>query len=420
MTSSSKRSSKTDKSKASQPTEAQEQIPEVVDAEIEMSIPSDTPAAQALGKPPNMRPEGVLATPPPSAETEVEIDISSAESAAVESSESNTSLESAAVVESSESNTSIESIAAVESTDSNTLISSSSEAAKNGRGHPIAPPSEPKQYRAIGLVRGRYTPDPEQFTRGFLHTPDGTEIDAVLLGRVMSLLKNHLDLESEHLWVVYPRTRQQDDTFHVQIMGVWEPETLEKNAEDLTESTVTDADDNTAEVKDISGEKIEGYAEEKTVSQAPIAANSQDIFDGLPEIKEGYFSVRGEVIYQSQEEEYAIVKIRQSPRKGEDGPKFFKLKLEGILGDRPVHHFWDLHLQLQSKSLVIQHANDIGSLVIKGGKPFKKGKGNFPNNRKKDFSGNYRGSGKPAEAVATSRAPLPKPVKRNKPKKEGE
>lgn len=67
--------------------------------------------------------------------------------------------------------------------------------------HPIPPPSEPRQYRAIGLVRGRYQASEEQFTQGTLYTPDGVEIDAVLLGRVMSLVKKHLDLNEEHLWV---------------------------------------------------------------------------------------------------------------------------------------------------------------------------------------------------------------------------
>jgi len=266
------------------------------------------------------------------------------------------------------------------------------------RGHPIAPPSEPKQYRAIGLVRGRYSPDPEQFTRGNLVTPDGTELDAVLLGRVMSLLKNHLDLQEDHLWVVYPRTRQQDDSLHVQIMGVWEPETLKQNE--------TDARD-----KDV--EEIEGEDKEATVSQTAVEEESQDELESFPEIQEGYFSVRGEVIYQSQEEEYAVIKIRQAPRKGDDKPKFFKLKLEGTLGDRPVNHFWDLHLQLQGRTLVIERGNDIGSLFVKSRKPFNKGKKRFPNKR----NDSYRSYNKENPGEQTSSYPkekLPKPVKRQK------
>ncbi|NEP44461.1 MAG: hypothetical protein F6K35_36695 [Okeania sp. SIO2H7] len=267
-----------------------------------------------------------------------------------------------------------------------------------GREHPIAPPSEPKQYRAIGLIRGRYSPDPEQFTRGMLLTPDGTEIDAVLLGRVMSLLKNHLNLEEDHLWVVYPRTRQQDDSLHVQIMGVWEPETLKQNG---------------VNAKDKEVEKTEAQELEATVSETTIEAESQNTLEEFTEIQEGYFSVRGEVIYQSQEEEYAIIKIKQLPRKGDDKPKFFKLKLEGILGDRPVNRFWDLHLQLQGRSLVIERGNDIGSLFVKSRKPFNKGKKRLSNKRN-DFSRSPR-RGQPGEETRSyPKEKLPKPVKRQK------
>jgi hypothetical protein len=95
------------------------------------------------------------------------------------------------------------------------------------RNIPISPPSEPRQYRAIGLVRGQYFASAEQTTKGVLVADDGTKIDAVLLGRVISLVKNHLDLNESYLWVVYPRTRQDEDQLHVQIVGVWEPEKLQ-------------------------------------------------------------------------------------------------------------------------------------------------------------------------------------------------
>lgn len=202
---------------------------------------------------------------------------------------------------------------------------------------PISPPGEAKQYRAIGLVSGRYVPSEEQFTKGILVTRDGTEIDAVLLGRVMTLLKNHLDLSKEHLWVVYPRSRQLENDLHLQIMGVWEPETLKK-------------------------------------SMASNLAEPQ-MFAPFVDLNSNYFSVRGEVIFQSVEEEYVVVKIKQAPKKPTEQPKFFKLKISGNLGDRPVNHFWDLHILLEGKCLCIQQANDIGVLFVKPSKPGFKGKG---------------------------------------------
>jgi TonB family protein len=91
------------------------------------------------------------------------------------------------------------------------------------RHHPISPVTEPMQYRAIGVVRGTYRPsDPEQLTRGVIETEDGTAIEAVVLGRVLTLMRRHLDLAEPHLWVVYPRSRDEDQ-LHLQLVGVWEP-----------------------------------------------------------------------------------------------------------------------------------------------------------------------------------------------------
>ena len=60
------------------------------------------------------------------------------------------------------------------------------------RQHPIPPVTEPMQYRAIGLVNAVYVPQDENtLTRGVLRCEDGTEIEAVLLGRVLSVVKRH-------------------------------------------------------------------------------------------------------------------------------------------------------------------------------------------------------------------------------------
>ncbi|MEG3838971.1 hypothetical protein [Microcoleus sp. herbarium14] len=278
------------------------------------------------------------------------------------------------------------------------------------RQHPIPPPSEPRQYRAVGLVRGRYTQSEEQFTRGMLIAADGTAIDAVLLGRVMSLVKNHLDLEQEHLWVVYPRTRQEDGNLHAQIMGVWEPETLKKPPEPSSDEESQEA-----------GE-IETSDEASTASLPPSE----------PDVEDGYFSIRGEVIYQSlDQEKYVIVKIKQAPRKNDDKMKFFKLKLKGDLATKAVGFFWDFHVKLQADSLSIQQANNIGALPIKkrkfppGSKPpggFKGGGGKRPFTAKPSGDGAPVGRPniKPAAAAAppVPKEPLPKPVKKPKPVEE--
>ena len=184
------------------------------------------------------------------------------------------------------------------------------------RKQPIPPPSHPRQYRAIGLIRAKYQQSAEQMTQGTLLTTDGVKIEAVLLGRIISLIKNHLDLEQEHLWVVYPRTKMQEDSLHAQIVGVWEPETLSQDADE----------------QQASGEEVD----------------------------HGYFSIRGEVIFYSLEEEVIIVKIKQFPRKEGEKPKFFKLKLKGVLSDKPLRRFWDLKVRLQGEDLIIEEGTDLG------------------------------------------------------------
>ncbi|MEY3868354.1 MAG: hypothetical protein RLZZ338_2245 [Cyanobacteriota bacterium] len=248
------------------------------------------------------------------------------------------------------------------------------------RQYPISPPSEPRQYRAIGLVKGRYTPIDEQFTKGNLQRNDGTLIDSVLLGRVMSLIKNHLDLEKEHLWVVYPRTRQEDGHLHTQIMGVWEPETLSRTPEEES-------------------------------SDSAITTPFED----------GYFSIRGEVIYQSQEEnnQYLVVKIKQAPRKDGETMKFFKLKLLGNIPEKAVSCFWDFHVQLQGDHLVVQKGTNIGAMPIKKRK-FPPGAGKRPfNKRRSEDQGSYRPFPKSdGDNAPPQKEFIPKPIKRSKPPEE--
>lgn len=213
------------------------------------------------------------------------------------------------------------------------------------RQQPISPPSEPKQFRAIGLVRGRYTPSEDKFTQGELLTSDGTTVEAVLLGRIMSLVRNHLDLDADHLWVVYPRTREKSEDeeeakLHVQIVGVWEPETLAKK-DDEDES-------------------------------------SEPVLDLSPGYEDDYFSVRGEVIAYSADAEVIIVKIQQAPRKASDKGKYFKLALLGTLPQEKLPgYFWDFQVRRSGSALKIIQSTCIGLLP-----PKKKGKDTAKSDRK--------------------------------------
>ena len=64
------------------------------------------------------------------------------------------------------------------------------------RDHPIPPVTELLQYRAIGVVRGKYIPDNSDcFSRGIILDKQGEEIESVVLGRTISLMKNLLPIE---------------------------------------------------------------------------------------------------------------------------------------------------------------------------------------------------------------------------------
>lgn len=230
---------------------------------------------------------------------------------------------------------------------------------------PIPPPSEPMQYRAIGLIKGRYQPSEEQFNRGELITEDQTHLDAVLLGQVMSLVKKYLDLEQTYLWVVYPRTREKEETLHMQIVGVWSAEGFGPMAA-ATEGTEA--------------------PEQPTQLAAPL--------------QDGYFSIRGEIVFQSTEKNYLLVKIQQSPRKSSDRPKAFKLKLLGNLKDKTLGYFWDLHVQRQGEELAIVNGQKVALVP-----PKRKSKQERRESRKPRKFNSHR----PHQTSAKSR-PISKPI----------
>ncbi|MBD2110549.1 MULTISPECIES: hypothetical protein [Cyanophyceae] len=226
------------------------------------------------------------------------------------------------------------------------------------RYQPIAPPSEPMQYRAIGLVRGTYEPsEADQLNRGNLITDDGHVIDSVLLGRITSLVKKHIDLTVSHLWVVYPRTRREldndDQDLHLQIVGVWEPETL--------------------------GLPGESPASEDEDGPDEAASEKLDLAD-LPPVDDNFFSIRGEVIKYTPEDKCIAVKILQGAKRTPGASKPFKLLLHGTIEGRTVGYFWDFKVKREAKVLVLSEASAVGIVPPKkrakgsGGGPPRRGR----------------------------------------------
>jgi len=311
------------------------------------------------------------------------------------------------------------------------------------RQQPIPPPSEPKQYRAIGMVKGIYTPAGEEFTIGELQTADGTTLKAVLLGRVMSLVKNHIDLEKQHLWIVYPRTRDEEKELHIQIVGIWEPETLKKEDEPEEETPLTAEAELTpgAEV-DAAGETgdrgatpeattaeaatevdVDAAAESTVAVSAPPAEPdaASDLTFADPRLVDGYFSIRGEVVFYAEDDHHIVVKIQQTPRKNTQKAKAFKISVRGQLSSpRSVGYFWELHTLRQDNTLAVTESVCIGLA------PPKKRSKDDPRDRRRPPFGRGKGPGRPQRAggprpnweagsggsASGSSSGSPKPVKR--------
>ncbi|WP_269604863.1 hypothetical protein [Prochlorococcus marinus] len=195
--------------------------------------------------------------------------------------------------------------------------------------HPIPSVTDPLQYRAIGLVRGIYKPqDDDTFTRGALIDSKGNEIDAVVLGRVITLILNHVPLEKPHLWVVYPRCRNNQN-LHLQITGIWEPSTLKKN---LVES--------------------EGLNETSS-----LKVDSDNLLEG-----DDYFSIRGELVFTKPEEKELVIKIRQRPRNQQKKALPFKLNLKGEVPINYLKHFISLDVRRVDYQLLVEDFQIIGPL----------------------------------------------------------
>ncbi|MGD1906746.1 MAG: hypothetical protein ACFB0C_12225 [Leptolyngbyaceae cyanobacterium] len=273
---------------------------------------------------------------------------------------------------------------------------------------PISPPSEPRQYRAIGLVRGIYKPQEEQFNRGDVITDNGTEIDSVLLGRVTSLIKNYINLDIPHLWVVYPRTRQDEETqaldLHLQIVGVWEPETLGLPGEDP--QAKSSEEDEADAPPDPSVEESALAEEENAPAKEENALAKEESAPAATISNENYFSIRGEILSYDEDSQMMVVKILQTNKQDTKGIKAFRLTVIGQLTGKTVGYFWELDVERRDKQLVMIEGRPIGIV------PPRKKKKRSPHGRRPP-SGPHRSPGAPKINKGKPRTRPTAPVKSN-------
>ncbi|MEO1589862.1 MAG: hypothetical protein AAFU71_01085 [Cyanobacteria bacterium J06632_22] len=281
------------------------------------------------------------------------------------------------------------------------------------RQQPISPPSEPMQYRAIGLLRGRYVPTEEVFNRGQIMAQDGTAIDAVLLGRVTSLVKKYLDMEADHLWVVYPRTNPEaNNALNVQIVGVWEPETLMGNKDEDSETASASSAGSAAEA-------AEAVASAETAQAEPIDAEPVD-YVPADEIDADVFSIRGEIARYHEDKGEILIGIQQKVKSGNRQQRTFKLLINGKIEEKTIGYFWDFDVRREGLDLVVHGGSCIAAVPPKkkkkrfgggggggGKKRFTKGGPSKPYGRRDRGSGEGSDAPKPREG---SDVPKPRPV----------
>jgi hypothetical protein len=139
--------------------------------------------------------------------------------------------------------------------------------------------------------------------------------------------------------------------------------------------------------------------------------------------QDGYFSIRGEVLYYASDEKRLVVKIQQLPRPGSEQGKMFKLNLNGALpSNKSVGYFWDLKVQRQDNQLVVRDGSVIGLVPPKKRKPGDKeapdrrkggGQGAFRKPQRPNLNSRPTGD-RPTVAPLPRREPIEKPVKRPK------
>ena len=180
--------------------------------------------------------------------------------------------------------------------------------------NPIPQVTDPLQYRAIGIVNGKFTPhDSEQLNRGLITDNEGEKIETVVLGKALSLLKKHIDLNKNYYWVVYPKNKNTQN-LHLQVAGIWDPFKL------------NDLPNNSSKI------------------------NFSKLLEEL-DLKDNYFSVRGELVFVNKPKKEIVIKICSTSKLKNLKNKTFKLIIKGELSLELLNNFVSLDVKRDGNSL---------------------------------------------------------------------
>ena len=173
--------------------------------------------------------------------------------------------------------------------------------------NPIPQVTNQLQYRAIGIINGKFTPhNRDQLNRGILIDNKGEKIETVVLGKALSLLKKHIDLKKSYYWIVYPKNKNTQ-SLHLQIAGIWDPYQLNDFPNDSSKT------------------------------------NFSKLLEEL-DLKDNYFSVRGELVFVNTQKKEIVIKICSSTKSKNLKNKNFKLVIKGELSLKLLHSFVSLDI----------------------------------------------------------------------------
>ena len=180
--------------------------------------------------------------------------------------------------------------------------------------NPIPQVSNQLQYRAIGIINGKFTPhDSKQLNRGFLIDNKGEKIETVVLGKALSLLKKHIDLKKSYYWIVYPKNKNTQN-LHLQVAGIWDPYQLNNLKNDSSKT------------------------------------NFSKLLEEI-DLKDNYFSVRGELVFVNTKKKEIIIKICSASKLKNLKNKNFKLVIKGELSLELLNSFVSLDINRDGNAL---------------------------------------------------------------------
>jgi len=180
--------------------------------------------------------------------------------------------------------------------------------------NPIPKVTNKLQYRAIGIVNGKFTPnDSEQLNRGYLTDNKGEKIETVVLGKALSLLKKHINLKESYFWIVYPKNKNTQN-LHLQVAGIWDPYQLNDFPNDSSKTKFS------------------------------------KLLEKL-DLKDNYFSVRGTLVFVNTQKKEIVIKINSDSKLQNLKNKNFKLVIKGELSLELLNNFVSLDVIRDGNSL---------------------------------------------------------------------